>query len=194
MCAPAAILIPIIASGVSGAASVASTLSARKQVGVEQANADAYRAENQANATASTRKALQDLDAKQLEDMLATSQKLETINSATKQVSSTAKVASAEAGVAGNSVDELLNDVQAQASRASGVVKQNQSITDAETQRMRDSVIANGITQYNSVRPVKINKPSLLSPLLQIGGSVLQTIDQIKSRDEALRNPIPPGH
>ncbi len=189
MCAPAAVLIPLIGLGVQGGAAVASTASARGAAGRSQSEQARFNDAVHASATENTRQALQDLDARAVEDMLATAQQQDQNTRQGNSIKSTAIVAAGEAGVAGNSVDELLNDVQAQTTRNKQAISTNENITQAQLQRDREQAIAQGKSQYNSTQNTVINKPSALSPALQIAGATLNTVDYLQSRQAKINAP-----
>lgn len=189
MCAPAIVLAPMIAGlAIQGVSSIASTASARGQAGRAQDANNKLVNDTRASATENTRQALQDLDARQLEEMLAAAQQQEQNTRTGNTNRSTAIVAAGESGVTGNSVDELLNDVQAQTTRNRGTIQTNSNITQAQLMRDRDQAIASGKSQYNSVQPQKINKPSYLSSILGIAGGALNTVDALQSRSAKIGN------
>ncbi len=186
MCAPAAVLIPLIGLGVQGGAAVASNASARGAAGRSQAEQDRFNAAVHASATENTRMALQDLDARSVEEMLSAAQQQDVNTRQGNSIRSTSIVAAGEAGVTGNSVDELLNDVQAQTSRNKQTITANENITQAQIQRDREQAIAQGKSQYDSAQKTQINKPSPLSPILQIAGATLNTVDYLQGRTAGL--------
>lgn len=167
---------------VKGISSIAATHSARGQADRAQDANNKLINDTRGAAVNNTNRALQDLDARELQEMLAAAQETDQITRASNKDRSTAIVAAGEAGVTGQSVDELLNDVTAQAAKNRLAVKTNSDITQAQLQRSRDQVIAQGQSEYNSVQPQKINKPSYLTPLLGIAGSALGVADAIQSR------------
>lgn len=188
MCAPFAVAAPLVGLGIKGVSSLFATHSARGQADRAQEANNKLVNDTRTAAVANTNRALQDLDARELEDMLAAAQQGDQVTRQANRDKSTAIVAAGESGVTGQSVDELLNDVQAQASRNRLTIKTNSDITQAQLQRSRDQVIAQGQSEYNSVQPQKINKPSYLSAALGISQDVIGTVDYLQNR-------IPPtGH
>lgn len=190
MCAPSEIVGPLIGAGMQGAGSLFSYFSQKKQAQIDQANADRQLAATRSEATASTRMALQDLDARNVEEMLATANANENLSREGEHLRSTAVVAAGESGVTGQSIDELLNDVKSQTGRAIGTNKANLNISEAQNARQRDQVIATGKSQYNSVQPVDIKKPSLVGALLGVAGAGLQASDSISSYKQSLKIPL----
>lgn len=190
MCAPAAVLIPLIGLGVQGGATAVGFAQQHGQAKAEQAAQARFVAATHAEATESTRRALQDLDARSLEEMLSVANSNENISRQGEQIRSTAVVAAGESGVTGQSVDELLNDVKAQTGRAQGINRSNFNITQAQIQRQREQVIAGGKAQYNSVQPTRINTPSVIAPLAQIASASLSAVDSIANYRQSLKIPI----
>lgn len=190
MCAPLAVAIPMIAGlAAQGGSAIAATASARGQATRAQDANNKAVTDTRAVATANTNRALQDLDARELEDMLAAAHDQDQNTRAGNVVHSTATVAAGEAGVAGNSVDELLNDVNAMTSRNRTTINANSNMTQAQLIRNRDQVVAQGQSEYNSVQPQKINKPSYLGSILGIAGQAVGDVDKIETRNQNLKIP-----
>ena len=191
MCAPALVLAPMLGSlAIKGVSALAATHSARGEAErAQEANTKQVN-DTRATANASTRQALQDLDSRQLEEMLAAANQQDQNTRQGNVSKSTAIVAAGEAGVTGNSVDELLNDVTAQTGRNRLSIGTNSNITQAQLVRDREQVVATGQSQYNSVQPVKINKPSYLGAALGIAGDAVGVVDSLQARSHALKIPI----
>ncbi len=171
--------------GIKAVGGILGTKSARAQA--DRAQAANTNAVNQ-NRTASvenTQRALQDLDAREIQDMMEAAQQTDQITKQSQKLTSTASVAAGESGVAGRSVDELLNDVNAMAARNRTTVKTNLSMSQAQLQRNREQTLANGQAQYNSVAPVKINKPNYLASVLGIASSAIDVADYAQTRNPA---------
>ncbi len=190
MCAPAAVLVPLIGMGLQGASSIVNHKAQAHQAALDQAENDRLIAQTHAEASESTRRALQDLDSRELEDMLAAANANGDVNRQTNQLKSTAIVAAGEAGVTGQSIDELLNDVQAQEGRVISRNNQNLSLEQAQLQRQREAAVAAGNSQYNSVQKKTYNQPSPLVPILQIAGAGLSAADDIGRYSHSLKVPI----
>ncbi len=171
--------------GIKAVGGILGTKSARAQA--DRAQAANTNAVNQ-NRTASvenTQRALQDLDARELQDMLEAAQATDQITRQSQKLTSTATVSAGESGVTGQSVDELLNDVNAMAARNRTTVQTNLAMSQAQLQRNRDQTLANGQAQYNSVAPVKINKPNYLASVLGIASSAIDVADYAQTRKPA---------
>jgi hypothetical protein len=105
--------------------------------------------------------------------------------------SSTAAVAAGEAGISGNSVDALLRDFAMQQGRRKTRLGRSLGFTRDQIARNREAALASGKNQVASFRPyqpVNVNRPSLLTPILGIGTSVLGGLDAHKSRQAASGN------
>jgi hypothetical protein len=178
----------IASLGIKAVGSIVGTHSARSQADREQQANTKQVNDVRTAAIDSTNRSLQDLDARELQDMMAAAQEADQVTRASQKTQSTAIVAAGESGLVGQSVDELLNDVKAQASRNRTTISTNLNITEAQLQRNRDAVVAQGQNQYNSVQPVKINKPSYLASVLGIAGSVVGVTDYAQSRNPQTGN------
>ncbi len=183
----------IASLGIKAAGSIVGTHSARAQADrAKEANTQAVNA-NRTASVENTQRALQDLDARELQDMLEAAQQTDQITRQAQKLGSTAAVAAGESGVAGRSVDELLNDVNAQAARNRTTVKTNLSMAEAQLQRDREQTLANGQSQYNAVQPVKINKPSYLASVLGIAGGAVDVADYVQTRNPPQTKIAPSG-
>ncbi len=194
MCAPAIVLAPMVASlGIKAVGSIVGTHSARSQAQrAQDANNQAV-ASNRTASVENTQRALQDLDARELQDMLEAAQQTDQITRQAQKLSSTAAVSAGESGVAGRSVDELLEDVNAMAARNRTTVQTNLAMSQAQLQRNREQTLANGQAQYNSVAPVKINKPNYLASVLGIASSAVDVADYAQTRNPPQTKIAPSG-
>jgi hypothetical protein len=194
MCNPAAILF-----GVLGATqSVTSYVGQRQAAGNAEAEnavrvAESRRAEkeNRESAVASTLLAFRDLGNREIEEMISASQIQQDADLEFRAGSSTAAVAAGEAGISGNSVDALLRDFAMQQGRRKTRLGRSLGFTRDQIARNREAALASGKNQVASFRPyqpVNVNRPSLLTPILGIGTSVLGGLDAHKSRQAASGN------
>jgi hypothetical protein len=194
MCNPAAILF-----GVLGATqSVTSYVGQRQAAGNAEAEnavrvAESRRAEkeNRESAVAGTLLAFRDLGNREIEEMISASQIQQDADLEFRAGSSTAAVAAGEAGISGNSVDALLRDFAMQQGRRKTRLGRSLGFTRDQIARNREAALASGKNQVASFRPyqpVNVNRPSLLTPILGIGTSVLGGLDAHKSRQAASGN------
>lgn len=185
MCSPTA----LTGLGIQGASSIFATRSARIEAEKAQNANNKAVTESRAAAAESTRRALQDLDARELEDMLAAAQQQDQNTRAGNVLKSTATVAAGEAGVAGQSIDELLNDVNSLTGRNRTTIKANVEMTEAQNERSRDQILATGLSEYNSIQPKKFNKPSYLGAILGIATQGVQAYDSYADSQQRLKTP-----
>ncbi len=106
-----------------------------------------------------------DLLARIAEEQTAAAQRTNRGFKATRQASSTARVAAGEAGVAGVSVDLLLDDLQREQGEFADSVEQNLEITQRQVERQIRGAGARRNSRVNAVQA-----PSFLSTALRIGG------------------------
>lgn len=185
MCSPTA----ATGIGLQAVSSIFATKAARDQAVRDQNANNKLVNETRLSATENTRRALQDLDARQLEEMLAAANQQDQNTRAGNVSKSTAIVAAGEAGVTGNSVDELLNDVVNQTGRNRMATNTNSDITQAQLVRNREATVAGGLSEFNSVQPKKFNKPSYLAGILGIAPAAIGAVDSYQDQQARLKTP-----
>ena len=195
MCNPVAALFGILGATQSVTSFVGQRQAAANAMAENDVRmAESRRAErqNRESAVASTLLAFRDLGNREIEEMIAASQIQQDSDLEFRAASSTAAVAAGEAGISGNSVDALLRDYAMQQGTRKSRLSQSLGFTRAQIARERESVLATGQNQIASFRPyqpVRVNQPSLLTPILGIGTSVLGAVDAHQSRQAASGNP-----
>lgn len=123
-----------------------------------------------------------DIIARISEEQDAAAQKINQSFKASRKAASTARVAAGEAGVAGISVDLLLDDVARQQGEFVASVEDNLART---TRNLDRQIRGAGIRRDSRTNAVRA--PSFLSTALRIGGSGLDFLTPIISRKNATR-------
>jgi hypothetical protein len=164
MCVPA---LPLIAAGVKIATTVAGQISRAK----EAAELNAQAAESRANAHVAYLLELQDEIARQGEIRAAAVEAHIEGNQLARESGATAKVAAAEAGVAGVSVDLLLGDIERQGGKYQRAVERNLKMDMAQSERQKRAAGTRLKTRLASIQ--KFKGPSLLDTGLRIGTDVV---------------------
>lgn len=106
----------------------------------------------------------------QLQQMMAVQTQLEDLARAAKSKKATATVASGEAGVTGNSVDAVRNDISAQRGRASDRLKQNLGMTLDQLDREILGIRHTAQSKINTLP--RMNRPSHRSFYMNLLGNV----------------------
>jgi len=182
MCAPAAALIPIISLGLSGAEAVTSYASSRGNANRTAADQKKLVEENTRAVVNAERLNQADLLHRQSEELLATATTKGDADRAVQMDLSTERVAAAEAGVGGNSVDAVLADIKNQGSREQGRLDVNSRLTQDQLNRQKVGSLAQAQSNINSIRPVHVNKPSLITPIFTVAEAGLKTYDYLSNR------------
>jgi len=118
-----------------------------------------------------------DLLARITEEQTAAAQRVEQGSRAARRAASTARVGAGEAGVAGISVDLLLDDIQRQQGEFTSSVEQNLEATERQIGR---EIRGAGVRRDSRVNAVRA--PSAFSTALRIGGSGLDFVGQRLAR------------
>ncbi len=106
------------------------------------------------------------------------SQQIATNQTRGLQAASTAQAAAADAGVGGNSVDELLQDFRRQEAEASDTLRQNNSFNVSQIQSQEAGLQAQAQGRIASSRPGPITGPSSLALGLSLAGSGFSSYNQ----------------
>ena len=118
---------------------------------------------------------------RQLQDSAKASQDIQQESTAALKAKATAQVSVGEAGVEGLSVDQLMEDFDRQEGQYRDSVTNNREMSAAQSQMNMTAMQAQAQGQIASIRPYvpsPVVQPSFLTPLLQIGGSSLETWDK----------------
>jgi len=118
---------------------------------------------------------------RQLQDSAKASQDIQQESTAALKAKATAQVSAGEAGVEGLSVDQLMEDFDRQEGQYRDSVTNNREMSAAQSQMNMTAMQAQAQGQIASIRPYvpsPVVQPSFLTPLLQIGGSSLETWDK----------------
>lgn len=167
----------------SAAQSVSSAISAHNQANQTEADNKKYQEDTDRAAINSQRlNEAADLH-RQSEELLSTATQKGDVNRTAQMDLSTERVSAAQAGVGGNSVDAVLADTQIAASRENTRLDVNSEMTQDQLQQQKAATSVDALNQINGVRPVRVNKPSLLTPIFSIGGAALSTYDYAQNRD-----------
>lgn len=129
---------------------------------------------------------------RQSEETAAASQKMQQNSLDAAQARATARVSAGEAGVAGLSIDSLLNDYYRQEGFYNDSVRQNLEWSNRQTEEDLKGTRASAIQNVLSVTPYipdPITRPSGLAATLGIAGDVLRTTSTAYT---AYRSTLPP--
>ena len=155
MCNPVAIA--VIGLGLSAGSKIAQALGEKKRANKNKKNAqEAFIAD------------ISDIIARVGEEQNAASQKIQQSFKASRRAASTARVSAGEAGVAGISVDLLLDDVARQHGEFAASVEDNLALVTRQAGRARSGARIRRDSRINAVRA-----PSWLSTALNIGTDAL---------------------
>jgi hypothetical protein len=180
MCDP--VSISIISLGLTATSAISSYVGQRNDAQRIQAENTAYYNANKQAAINAAVLNDHELTLRQSEELLATAVQQHDVQAQVSNAASTAKVAAAEAGLSGNSIDAVINDVRNQGSLELGRLQENSELQQAQLQRQKDAALVEAQNNINTVRQVDVRQPSLLTPILQIGGGALSAADQYLSR------------
>lgn len=178
MCEP----ISITAIALSSFAAVSSFTGQRQQAAQIESDNAAFEEVNRSEAISDALLSFRDINIRELEESIAASETTFDSSLEAQAAASTAAVAAGEAGVSGNSVDALLADFKAQQARRKDRINQNLGLNLAQLERQKQGIRANARSRINSFRQVRVNKPSVLAPLTQIGASVITGLDGLSDR------------
>lgn len=182
MCVAAPIALAVASLAVTSASAVASHVSQNSEADrVEKDSHEAYEENKRSAITAATLNE-RELSLRESEELLASGTAKQDITRQELSVLSTSRVAAADAGVSGHSVDAVQNDIQRQASDQRSRIDTNTDLTVDQLEREKESVLVQAQSQINSVRPVTARRPSILTPALQIAGAGLDAYDYVSSR------------
>lgn len=190
MCSPIGIAVAGLA--LSGAQATMSYIGQRSQANKTEADQKKYTEENTRQAINAQRVNEADILHRQSQELLATTTQKNDVNQSVQMDLSTERVAAADAGVGGNSVDAVLADIKNSGSKETTRLDVNSGMTQDQLQRNKQATIVSAQNAINSVRPVQVNKPSLAVPILNVAGAALQAYDYTSSRNA--RAATPPSH
>lgn len=117
---------------------------------------------------------LDDLAAREIEERAAAAQAVSMARREALSASSSTKVSAAEAGVAGGSVDAMLNDIIRAQGEAVDSIQQNLEMTEDQIHRQRRGAAADYIARKNQVQA-----PNAFATALRIGGAALGAVTSI---------------
>jgi hypothetical protein len=176
------ITIGIATLALAGGSAVSSYISQKKDAKRVQAeNKQAYEA-NKAAAIDSAILNEHELSLRQSEEILSSAAQVGDMEREVQANQSTAVVSAAEAGVSGNSLDAVLADIKAKESRNKVRTGQNTTMRLNQIQRDKEAVLVEANNNINTIRQTNVRQPSILTPILQVGGAALQTVDLYRQR------------
>jgi hypothetical protein len=158
----------------------------------EMANAAARQAQMNANAELANRSFGEQnaaLNKRAQQETDAASLKIQQTNVEALERAETAKVAAAEAGVTGLSVDALIGDFYGDAARTIDVTKQNRDMTLDELEASKKEARSTAEGRIQSVTPYlpRLTRgPSMLGAAIQVGASAVSASDKYFGISERL--------
>lgn len=183
MCEPVSLAVAGLA--MTGVTSITQYVSGKRQA--EQANEEskAFYEANKAESINAANLNIREIGLRESEELLATAAAQQDSFLNEHGVLSTARVAAAEAGISGNSVAAMLNDISTQGSRERVRMDANLDLTTDQLQREKDAVLNQARSNIAAVRQTEIRGPSILTPILAVGGAGLQAATYLNSRKPA---------
>lgn len=181
MCAPAALAIASVA--VTAGSAISSYVGAKNEADRQNAANAEYVAKNKQAAIEAANFNESELTLRQSQEVLAASAQIDDLSKDTTSKHSTAMVSASEAGVSGNSVDAIMNDISSKAGTNKTRIQQNLSMKEAQIQSEKAGVIVDAQNNINTVRQTVVRGPSILTPIFQTGAGTLNAADQYVTRN-----------
>ncbi len=141
---------------------------------------------NKVAAAEGVNRGLEDLSQQEIEQYIAASYQKQNLMREKEIAVATSRVAAAESGVAGNSVDAAIRDIELQGAESADAVDLNVSFIANQIRREKAAVIARGKNQVNQVQNVEYRGPSVATPLLGIASAGLSFIDYFQNKRDAV--------
>lgn len=117
------------------------------------------------------------INLREAQENRAAMQQIEEADRQTKTVVGQAHVSAAEAGVSGNSVDALMQQIQAQGSLLKSDIGLNKNNTISQLEREKAGIAATAQSRINAVP-----RANPFATALRIGGRVVSTAGQLQQR------------
>jgi len=125
---------------------------------------------------------------RQSQDILAADAQLSDIDKLGKSTRSTAVVSAAEAGLTGNSVDAIINDIAVK----NGVNKvrtgQNLKMKLDQVQADKQGILVDAQNNINTARQTVVRGPSIITPIFATAGAGLNTYNNYLQRQATAGN------
>lgn len=168
---------------VTTALTVASTAVSYQQQ-TKQAEAQAeYMQQSQQNSYTALNEQYEDIGAREQQEQASASQDRDKIERERRAKMATARVASGEAGILGNSIDLGLRDISGAAARDTSTVNTNLDWTLQSMQRQKKSAATQTQSQINSMQPTQ--GPSNIATGLELANIGAKTYGQYQANKES---------
>src|ERR1051325_2454091 len=180
MCDPVSLGIATIS--LSAGSSIANYIGQKNQTDLLNAQNKQFYAANKQAAIDAAMVNESELGLRQSQDLLTAAAEKSDITKQETAHTSTAVVSAAEAGVSGNSLDAILNDIQSKAGENKTRIDQNTKMQLDQIQAEKSGVLVEAQNNINTVRQTTIRQPSLITPILSTGATALNVYDQYQQR------------
>lgn len=182
MCEPTTLALAGL--GISAVSTGVSFVGQQQAANAQQDYNDYLEEQTRLNAEAAYNDTVRQENAALVETRAAQSQELQEAGIEAAKARATARVAAGEAGVAGLSVDALINDFYRSEARYRDAVRQQGEFdTRARDERLR-AADSQRQSRINSARRPDPQRPSFLGAALRIGGDALGTFGEIRRIEE----------